>query len=140
MFAIYIFGLNITIPTNRPFDIKMYAEEFVPLFQMTNQTEVPLVQCTSDHLNFNEIIKNYYGPFDFASHLCPVLNQQGVVKGKVTSSIFKQLKITVARCNTADPTCMSDVDYAALEASNGPFTIAIPVINTLINPTEQVYK
>ena len=46
MFALYIFDMNITNSTQRAFDVKMYQDEYTPLLQLTNSTELPLVQCT----------------------------------------------------------------------------------------------
>ena len=77
----------------------------------------------------------------FDAHLCPQLGQQVEVKGKVTSSLYSQLKITVTRCNnTIDPTCMSDAAFNTLETTMKKFTFAFPIFNTMLNPDQQEYK
>ena len=140
MFGFFVFGLNISSTTARPFDFKLIQEEYTPLLQLINSTEYPLVQCTPDHLAFTEKIKSYYTPFMFDAHLCPQLNQQIEVKGKVTSSLYSQLKITVTRCSTADPTCMSNAAFSTLETTMKKFTFAFPIFNTMLNPDQEEYK
>ena len=142
MFAFFVFGLNISNSNARPFDFKLIQEDYTPLLVLQNTTEHPLVQCTEQHLDFNNELKSLYVPFMFDAHLCPTLNQQVTVKGKLTSSLYTQFKVTITRCNnTVDPTCMSDADFTTLQTNmGGKFTFAFPIFNTMLNPDEQVYR
>ena len=73
--------------------------------------------------------------------LCPPLGHTFTVEGKLSGASYKHFKLTINRCNpTTDPTCLNDATFAALEASKGYFTLAIPSINTNINSDSTTYK
>lgn len=141
MFGILVFGVNLNNASMKVFDVKMYQEEYTPLLQMVNSTEVPLVACTEQHLNFNSEVKSQYTPLYFYQKLCPAIGQQTTLKGKVTSDVFKRFKVTISRCNnTVDPTCISDAMFNSMEAAMNQWMVGIPIINYLLNPSQEEYK
>jgi hypothetical protein len=75
MFGVYVFGLDLNAPTMRYFDVKMYEEEFTPLMVPVKSTEISLVQCTPEHIAFNDKIKSSYAPLHWKDKLCPNINQ-----------------------------------------------------------------
>lgn len=61
--------------------------------------------------------------------------------GKKTSDTYARFRIAVEKCNnTIDPGCLSPADFATLESQQSEFSIALPMINTKINPSNSVYK
>lgn len=73
--------------------------------------------------------------------LCPPLNYELTLLGKKTSDTFARFRVAIEKCNdTIDPGCISAADFAALEAQMTEFSIALPLINTKINPSNSVYK
>ena len=129
-----IFGLDVTATTNRPFNITMYQDYYSPIFKPINSTEIPLVGCTKEHINFNDDLAAKYDSLNFSQYLCPQLNSSLHLQGKTTSNLFSRISIIVDRCNsTTDATCMNDTMFAAIEAQLKQFAVVIPIINTLVN-------
>lgn len=68
--------------------------------------------------------------------LCPPLGQQLKVMGKKTSDTYARFRISVERCNDSiDPGCITNAEFVALQASSTEFSIALPMINIKINPS-----
>ena len=62
------------------------------------------------------------------------------IEGRVSSDIFKRVRIEISRCNsTADPLCSSDAVFSSYQAVMQQFTMVIPLINTEINADSQKY-
>ena len=53
MFAVLLHGFNLSDPTWRFYDIVMYQEQYSPVYQPLNITQIPLVTCTREHFNFS---------------------------------------------------------------------------------------
>ena len=54
--------------------------------------------------------------------------------------MWSYLTVKVKRCNsTINPTCISDVDLAALEAEMGEFVFGLGFENVVVNPAESQY-
>lgn len=134
MFGINLFGFDLTSPL-KMFDIKLYQESYSPIFNLINRTDVPLVPCSLSHFSFNDKIMKSFFDLNMSKGLCPLLDYNFKVKGKVTSDIFSQIRVTVSRCNsTLDPYCMNDTQFGAIEAFVKQFTLVVPLITTYINP------
>ena len=46
MFAIGIYGLDLNSPNVTYFDVSLFQSFYTPIFNVINETKVPLVQCT----------------------------------------------------------------------------------------------
>ena len=61
--------------------------------------------------------------------------------GKKTSDIFARFRVSVQYCNdTIDPGCVNSSYFNNLASSVTQFSIAMPFINTKINPGQENYK
>ena len=73
--------------------------------------------------------------------LCPQIGQRFSVEGKVSSSVFKDFKVSISRCNaTTDPTCAPDANFTLVQSTLNQFTLVVPLINVNINPGNEEYK
>ena len=67
--------------------------------------------------------------------LCPPLNQEFKMMGKKTSDTFARFRVSVEHCNkTIDPACVNTSEFNSISGSVTEFSLAIPFINTKINP------
>jgi hypothetical protein len=109
MFAFQMFDLDLNDPDVTYFDITLYQLYYSPLWQVINYTQVPLVQCTSEHFNFNADILGMYYKFKLSSNLCPPLDFGLEVGGRMASDVFSQFKIYINKCNSdLTPNCAND--------------------------------
>ena len=46
MFAIGVYGLDLNSPSVTYFDVSLYQSFYTPLFNVINETKIPLVKCT----------------------------------------------------------------------------------------------
>lgn len=53
MFIVSLIGLNLSDPNVKYFNFTMNLNLNVPLLNPINQTYIPLVQCTPEHVNFS---------------------------------------------------------------------------------------
>lgn len=61
--------------------------------------------------------------------------------GGDTSDLYSSLEITIKRCNsTLDPFCVNDTIYNQIMSIFQRSQLAIPIINTLVNPSSKNYK
>lgn len=140
IFGVTIFGLNLNDPLVTYFDITLTQRFFGPVYSFINATQVPLVQCTTNHFTFNQEIENYFKRLPISNALCPTLNTKFQVGGRITSDLFSTFVLQVSKCNaTANPRCASDAQIAAIQAQLGYFTIGLPMVNTLINAGDSEY-
>ena len=70
----------------RLFDVTLTQERYTTGFVPSGFTNIPLVPCTFDHLNFNEKIVAINTNFPVTTALCPPLGQQLTIKGKPSSN------------------------------------------------------
>lgn len=114
MFGVLIFGFDLTTPF-KLFDINLYQEYYNPVFSLINRTEVPLEPCSSSHFNFSDKIRASYAELNMSRGLCPPLNYVFETRGKITSDIFSQFRLSVKRCNSSlDPNCANDSQFASI--------------------------
>ena len=140
MFSIMLFGFNLN-SAQRPFDFTLQQLTHTTGYNLSSEVNVSLVQCTEQHFAFNDELKTSYTRLRMQNALCPPLGHEFTVEGKVSGDLFKTFKILVDRCNaTADPTCMDDATFAAIESNLGQFSLIIPIINTNINAGSDKYK
>ena len=138
MFAVFLFGHDLNLGP-KAFDFALHQEEFGPKLMPMNTTQVPLVPCTEQHYNFTPSLKSAFHKLNMSMGLCPPLDHEFKVKGKLTSDIFDRLRVVVTRCNTtADPLCANDSSFAAMEA--GRFQIIVPFVHTNVNPGSENYR
>ena len=141
MFAVGVYGLNLNDPNVTYFKISLSQNVFSPVFQTISSVDIPLVQCTSAHFNFNKDILTLYNNLDLRYSLCPPLGQAFQIGGRVTSQIYKQMSINVLPCNsvTTGNCANSSTLSAAQAATGGVFTLSFPVISTIVNANSQNY-
>lgn len=64
---------------------------YSPLLTIINSTNIPLVQCTADHYAANSEIKKLYTKFSISNALCPPLNFEANIGGRIISDVFSRL-------------------------------------------------
>ena len=140
MFGLAIIGLNLNDPAITYFNITLTQRFYGPLYSAINVTQVELVQCTKAHFTFNQDIVNYFNRFQINNSLCPPINSQFQVGGRVTSDIFSTFVLQISNCNSSvNPRCASAAQIAAIQSQLGYFTIGLPMVNTLINAGDSNY-
>jgi hypothetical protein len=101
---------------------------------------VPLVQCTANHFNFNSDLLLLYSKFNLNYSLCPPIDYTFEIGGRVTSNVYKQFSVNIQACNNAiNPKCASSAYISGLLSAMGSFTLAVPVVNTIVNANDQEY-
>ena len=140
MMGIWIQSLNLSSPL-KYFDITLSEEHYSSGFVLTNFKNIPLIQCTPEHINFNEELRTLQYKFPITNGLCPEISQSLTVGGKATSNLYVRLVVRVDRCNsTADPMCANDTVFAAHLAAISQFTLVLPIIKQDINAGNKLYK
>ena len=107
MFGVMINQLDLNA-SPRLFDVNITQEFYSTGFSLLNSTSIPLVQCTDQHFAFNQDLQSINTRFPTSSALCPQLGQELTVKGKFSSTLYAQVKVTVSRCtgtNSRNQTC-----------------------------------
>lgn len=110
MFGVMINQLDLNA-SPRLFDVNITQEFYSTGYTLINSTSIPMVQCTSQHFAFNQDLININSRFPTTSALCPQLGQDLTVKGKFSSTLFAQLKLTISRCtgtNYRNQTCANN--------------------------------
>ena len=100
MFGIMIKNIDLNAES-KLFDIALTQEIYSSGNVLLNSTDVPLVQCTSEHFAFNEDLNQIQNKIPINLGLCPQIGQEVVVKGKYSSDLFAQLRVSVSRCNSS---------------------------------------
>ena len=72
MFGIWMSDLDLN-SSPRYFDVTMVQQEFAAGFTFINSTDIPLVQCTPAHLNFNDELDTLQNKFPISTGLCPII-------------------------------------------------------------------
>lgn len=71
--------------------------------------------CTQDHFAFNDQLSQQFIDLDMGEWLCPPLNYQMKLKGRVSSSVSKKLEIAVIRCDdVTNSNCVGDANVTQL--------------------------
>ena len=117
MFAVSFFGYTHT-EVNNMFTLSLEEESFSAGYVLTNVTEVALVQCTQEHFNFSAETIALFDNILLSEAFCPPLNHSFTVRGKMSSKIFQQFKISIHRCfPDVNSTCMDDATFNADHAN-----------------------
>ncbi len=95
MFAIGMYTINLNDPTRTFFNISLQQNYYSPLFNLINRTQVPLVQCTANHFNFNEDVLAMFYKFNLTYALCPPLDYAFELGGRITSAIYRQFTLSI---------------------------------------------
>lgn len=141
MFAITLFGFDLSNTTYKLFNITLWQSFYGPGYSFLNETMIPLTPCTPEHLDFGDNVKSVFYKFNMTKSLCPPLNFEFQVGGKPISDISSVLTILVSRCNgSVDPGCVSSSELNSIEAKVNKFTLIVPVINVQLNPGSENYK
>jgi hypothetical protein len=141
MFGVGIMGLNLNDPNVQYFNVTLKQNYYSPLLKPINSTVVPLVQCTPDHFSYSEDIERLYHQFNISEVLCPPLNYEFIVLGRPTSAVYSEIAVYLSRCDPAvNPKCISSANLANIQAMMGGFTLMVPVISTIVNPGNEIYK
>jgi hypothetical protein len=139
-FAVALVGFDLNDPNLKYFNISLTQYNYGPLFTLINSTAVPLEQCTLAHFAINDDITAFFKRFPITMALCPPLNSQFTLGGRVTSDLYSMFTIKIEKCQQAvDSRCAPDALISAIESQIGYFTLGFPMVNTLINPGEQTY-
>ena len=88
MFAVGIQFLDLGNTTKKYFNITLRQHHYGPLLAGNNFTNVPLVACTPDHFSYNTDILNFYYKFYLNTALCPPLNFDFTVGGRLVSDLY----------------------------------------------------
>ena len=100
-----------------------------------------MVQCTAEHFNFNEKTSQLFASLNLQEAFCPPLNHELVVKGKMSSNVFKQFRVIISRCMpSANSTCVNDTVYNFMFPSTEKLTVEVPIVQYNINAGSQIYK
>lgn len=135
-----VLGFNLNDPAVKYFDISLTQSFYGPLLTPINSTTVPLEQCRPEHFDFGTDIAGFFKKFTISWALCPPLNYQLNVGGRVTSDVFSQFTFQIAKCNaTANPKCISDPMIAGIQNQIGYFTAGVSLVTPLINPGDEQY-
>ena len=135
MFGIWMSNIDLNL-SPRYFDIALSQQEFSTGLTWVNSTDIPLVQCTPAHINFNAELSTLQNKFPIANGLCPSINQKMTVQGKFSSDTFIRLSLSIKRCSTTDPTCASDAAFNTLLATEGRIELILPIIKYTVNPSK----
>lgn len=120
MFAVGVYGLNLNLPNTTYFNVTLTQQYYSPVFQLINESAIPLEQCTSAHFNFNQEILTMYYKFNLSQSLCPPLGHKFEVGGRVTSSILKRFTLYVNKCNTTlNSKCLDSTAMDAVQKALG---------------------
>lgn len=73
MFSVGIFEMNLSNPMVTFFNISLTQDYYSPVFNIINQTNIPLVQCTPAHYNFSSDVVSMFYKLQLSNALCPPL-------------------------------------------------------------------
>ena len=139
MFAVSFYGNNYSDISNA-FSVTLEEENYTTGYIISNITRINMVQCTPDHFAFNNETSELYKTLRLKEAFCPPLNHELVVRGKMSSSIFQQFKVTIRRCSSSsNPSCLTNSQYYA-KYRRRTFVLDVPIIQYKINPENSKYK
>lgn len=88
MFSLGIEFLDLTNSSRKYFNISLRQHSYGPLMQGDNFTNIPLIPCTADHFSYNKDILEFYHKFYLSTNLCPPLNYDFKVGGRLISNVY----------------------------------------------------
>ena len=137
MFAILPWNFELVNATTDVFRVLLLQDSYSPVLNLVNQSHIAMVPCTKEHFRFTTETENIYNLYNMSTALCPPLNYEFNIQGKLTSNVYNEISINIARCDPAfDPQCMTDADFTTLEQNTNEFLFTVIMVNTYVNPND----
>jgi hypothetical protein len=78
--------------------------------------------CTVEHFAFNDQLRAQFVELGIEEWLCPPLDYQMKLKGRLSSAVSKRLEVVVRRCDPDNnDNCAGDANVSTLENQLGSF-------------------
>ena len=141
LFTVGMLGVNLNDPTWRYFDIQMVEVMQVGSI-FSDVRSIDMVPCTEQHFAMTDTLQGNFNTTESWRRLCPPLDSNFDIFGKLTSNVSKYVEIRVNKCNSSlnsTRTCVNQSQIDNLYSIFGDISVGLFYVNPLINPGNTEY-